>query len=63
MKTLEVFNVLESFGLESNGIFDDVSEVDMIDVVGGSCGGGSGCGYCVTCGCHGMSFGSPMGNF
>ena len=50
MKTLEVFNVLESFGLESNGIFDDVSEVDMIDVVGGSCGGGGGGGI-ITCGC------------
>lgn len=35
MKTLEVFNVLESFGFDSNGIFDDVSEIDMIDVVGG----------------------------
>ncbi len=61
MKTLEVFNVLESFGFDSNGIFDDVSEIDMIDVVGGGCGGGG--GYCVTCGCHGMSYGSQMGNF
>ena len=47
MKTLDSFSVLESFGLvsEENGLFLEVSEVDMTDVVGGSCGAGSS-GYC-----------------
>lgn len=48
MRTLESFNVLESFGFESDvqGLFSEVSEVDMIDVIGGSCGGGGGSGGC-----------------
>lgn len=58
MRTLESFNVLESFGFESDvqGLFSEVSEVDMIDVIGGSCGGGGGGGgwvipdcYCPPC--------------
>lgn len=45
MRTLESFNVLESFGFESNvqGLFSEVSEVEMTDVIGGGCGGGGGC--------------------
>ena len=37
MRTLESFNVLESFGFESDvqGLFSEVSEVEMIDVIGG----------------------------
>ncbi|MCI6591072.1 MAG: hypothetical protein SPK18_11940 [Treponema sp.] len=42
MKTIESFNVLESFGMK-NGLFEEVSEVEMSDVIGGSCGGGTGC--------------------
>ena len=44
MRTLESFNVLESFGFESDvqGLFSEVSEVEMTDVIGGQCGGGSG---------------------
>ena len=53
MRTLESFNVLESFGFESDvqGLFSEVSEVDMIDVIGGSCGGGGGwiCGVYIPC--------------
>lgn len=39
MKTLESFSVLKSVG---NGIFSEVSTVEMTDIVGGSCGGGGG---------------------
>lgn len=50
MKTVESFSVLESFGLvsEGKGLFSEVSEVDMTDVVGGNCGAGS-ClsNYCI----------------
>lgn len=59
MRTLESFNVLESFGFESDvqGLFSEVSEVEMTDVIGGSCGGGGGGGggwfisdcYCPPC--------------
>lgn len=44
MKILESFNVLESFGFgtDEQGLFQEVSEVEMIDVIGGSCGGGGG---------------------
>lgn len=44
MKTIESLSVLESFGLrsEGNGVFSEVSEVDMTDVVGGNCGAGGG---------------------
>lgn len=44
MKTVESFSVLESFGLvsEGKGVFSEVSEVDMTDVVGGNCGAGGG---------------------
>lgn len=47
MKTVESFSVLESFGLvsEGKGLFSEVSEIDMTDVVGGNCGGGLLCGY------------------
>jgi hypothetical protein len=56
MRTLESFNVLESFGFESDvqGLFSEVSEVEMTDVIGGGCGGGGGgwiipdC-YCPPC--------------
>lgn len=59
MKTLESFSVLESFGLMSggNGVFTEVSEIDMTDVVGGNCGagagsgGGGGWGFCICDGC------------
>ena len=36
---------MESFGLvsEGKGMFSEVSEVDMTDVVGGSCGSGGSC--------------------
>lgn len=43
MKTLESFSVLKSVG---NGIFSEVSTVEMTDIVGGSCGGGGGGGIC-----------------
>lgn len=52
MKTIESFNVLESFGMK-NGLFEEVSEVEMSDVIGGSCGGGTGC--FIDC------YGSPCG--
>lgn len=39
MKALESFSVLKSVG---NGIFSEVSTVEMTDIVGGSCGGGGG---------------------
>jgi len=44
MKTVESFSVLESFGLvsEGKGMFSEVSEIDMTDVVGGNCGAGGG---------------------
>lgn len=49
MKTVEGLSVLESFGLvsEGKGLFSEVSEIDMTDVVGGNCGAGSslGCYY------------------
>jgi len=46
MKALEDFAVMESFGLTSNGIFSEVSELDMVDVIGGSCGQGYSCWFC-----------------
>lgn len=48
MKTVESLSVLESFGVvsEGKGVFSEVSEIDMTDVVGGNCGAGSsGCVY------------------
>ena len=47
MRTLESFNVLESFGFGSDvqGLFSEVSEVEMTDVIGGQCGGGAGCWF------------------
>jgi len=41
MRALEDFNVMESFGLMPDGIFSEVSEIDMVDVIGGSCGAGA----------------------
>ena len=40
MKTVESLSVLESFGVvsEGKGVFSEVSEIDMTDVVGGNCG-------------------------
>lgn len=51
MKTLESFNVLESFGF-TKGLFQEVSELEITDVIGGS-GGGGGCGIpdCVVSPC------------
>ncbi len=48
MKTLESFYVLESFGLGTNdqGVFQEVSELEMTDVIGGQCGAGIGCFIC-----------------
>jgi len=56
MKALESFNVLESFGFGTNdkGVFQEISEVEMADVIGGSCGGGCGCGFFYTCMCEGV---------
>ena len=59
MRTLESFNVLESFGFgtDGHGLFQEVSEVEMVDVIGGSCGGGSSggaCSYFIMCGCDGL---------
>lgn len=53
MRTLESFNVLESFGFESDvqGLFSEVSEVEMTDVIGGQCGGGAGCWFISDCYC------------
>jgi hypothetical protein len=62
MRTLESFNVLESFGFESDvqGLFSEVSEVEMIDVIGGGCGGGCG-GPIISCECWGYNYGSLQG--
>lgn len=65
MRTLESFNVLESFGFgtNENGMFQEVSELEMSDVVGGACGGGTGCFFCPTYNPCGSSyiFCSPVG--
>ncbi len=47
MKLLERNDALNSFGVfsESMGIFKEVSEMETLDVVGGSCGGGCGGGW------------------
>jgi hypothetical protein len=63
METLECSNVMDSFGFPSQGIFSDISELDMIDVIGGSCGGGigGGCSNCyLGCFCDGLWLGSPV---
>jgi hypothetical protein len=62
MRTLESFNVLESFGFESDvqGLFSEVSEVEMIDVIGGGCGGGWG-GPIISCEGWGYNYGSLQG--
>ena len=61
MKTLESFNVLESFGFgtDGQGLFQEVSEVEMVDVIGGSCGGGP-CYFFYMCVCDGHHPGSPI---
>jgi len=60
METVECFDVLESFGFKTEGIFSDVSELDMVDVTGGGCaGGGSGCAC--LCSCYGIfAYGQPI---
>ena len=35
---MESFNVLESFGF-TKGLFQEVSELEITDVIGGTCGG------------------------
>ncbi len=62
MKTVESFSVLESFGLvsEGKGVFSEVSEVDMTDVVGGNCGAGSICFFACSPGYGCSRFGSPL---
>ena len=63
MKTVESLSVLESFGVvsEGKGVFSEVSEIDMTDVVGGSCGAGSSmsCPFACTPGFGCTMFGRP----
>ena len=41
MNAMESTNLLKSFEVK-NGLFEELSEVEMSDVIGGSCGGGGG---------------------
>lgn len=42
MKTLECVNGLKSFDFNFSGIFSEINEDDMLNIIGGSCGGGGG---------------------
>ena len=50
MEIVKSSNVMESFGLISveKGFFTEVDELELVDVIGGSCGAGSnhGCTQC-----------------
>ena len=50
MEIVKSSNVMESFGLISveKGFFTEIDELELVDVIGGSCGAGSnhGCTQC-----------------
>jgi len=49
MEIVKSSNVMESFGLISveKGFFTEIDELELVDVIGGSCGAGG----CMTKGC------------
>ena len=49
MEIVKTSNVMESFGLISveKGFFAEIDELELTDVIGGSCGAG-GCSGCYT---------------
>ena len=52
MEILKSSNVMESFGLISveKGLFKEIDELELTDVIGGSCGAGSiGVPRCLNC--------------
>jgi len=58
MEIVKSSNVMESFGLVSvgKGFFTEIDELELTDVIGGSCGAGG----CSTKGCS-MCYGSCYG--